>query len=44
MNSVTKNMITLLYNRGHPKYPITSCRNEEMAHIAVAVRKTGKYT
>ena len=34
----------LLYNKGHPKYQINSCRNEEFAHIAVAVGKTGEYT
>ena len=32
----------LLYNKGHPKYQITSCRNKEFAHIGVAVGKTGK--
>ena len=32
----------LLYNKGHLKYQISSCRNEELAHISVAVRKTGK--
>ena len=34
----------LLYNKGHPKYQINSCRNEEFAHIAVTVGKTGEYT
>ena len=33
----------LLYNKGHPKYQISSCRNEEFAHIGVAVGKTGEY-
>ena len=33
----------ILYNKGHPKYQISSCRNEEFAHISVAVGKTGKY-
>ena len=34
----------LLYNKVHPKYQVSSCHNEEMAHIAVAVGKTNKYT
>ena len=33
----------LLYNKGHPKYQISSCCNEEFAHIGVAVGKTGEY-
>ena len=33
----------ILYNKGHPKYQISSCRNEEFAHISIAVGKTGKY-
>ena len=31
----------LLYNKGHPKYQINSCRTEEFAHIGVSVGKTG---
>ena len=31
----------LLYNKGHPKYQINSFRNEEFAHIGVAIGKTG---
>ena len=34
----------LLYNKGHPKYQISSCRNEEFVHIGVAVGKTGEYS
>ena len=33
----------ILYNKGHPKYQISSCHNEEFAHIGIAVGKTGKY-
>ena len=33
----------ILYNKGHPKYQISSYRNEEFAHISVAVGKTGEY-
>ena len=33
----------LLYNKGHPKYQISSCHNEEFAHIGVAVGKTSEY-
>ena len=29
----------LLYNKGHPKYQINSCRTEEFAHIGVSVEK-----
>ena len=25
----------ILYNKGHPHYQITSCRNEEFAHIGI---------
>ena len=32
----------LLYNKGHPKYQISSCRTDEFAHIGVAVGKTGE--
>ena len=32
----------LLYNNGHPRYQITSCRNEEFAHIGISVGKTGQ--
>ena len=32
----------LLYNKGHPKYQITSFRNEEFAHISISVGKTGE--
>ena len=33
----------ILYTFCHPKYQISSCCNEEFAHIGVAVGKTGKY-
>ena len=32
----------LLYNKGHPRYQITSYRNEEFAHIGISVGKTGQ--
>ena len=32
----------VLFNKGHPKYLITSLRNEEFAHVGVTVGKTGK--
>ena len=32
----------LLYNKGHPRYQVTSCRNEEFAHIGISVGKTGQ--
>ena len=32
----------LLYNKGHPKYQITTFCNEEFAHISISVGKTGE--
>ena len=32
----------LLYKKGYPQYQITSCRNEEFAHIGISVGKTGQ--
>ena len=34
----------ILFNKGHPKYSISSSRTEEFSHIGVAVGKTGMYS
>ena len=34
----------ILFNKGHPKYSISSSGTEEFAHIGVAVGKTGMYS